>query len=136
MSIYRNEGNFVFVQTGNIAITNFSSASWGDFDNDGDLDILLCSAFVTTIYLNDGAGAFTDMQAGLPGQGFRIGVGGFRRRWRPGCGFRPAPNQYAADHQSSAAAALGIDVVMGYQSVSSKLGCPLGRPYPFQRPDL
>jgi len=47
-----------------------SSASWGDYDNDGDLDILLSgystSGDISKIYRND-AGNFTDINAGLIG---------------------------------------------------------------------
>jgi hypothetical protein len=49
----------------------YSSAAWGDYDNDGDLDILLTgstgSAFVSKVYRNDGRGAFTDLGAALTG---------------------------------------------------------------------
>ncbi len=65
--IYRNDGSMIFTQTVEIPITQFSSAHWGDFDNDGDLDILLCGALATTIYLNGGNDSFTNMPAGLPG---------------------------------------------------------------------
>ena len=48
-----------------------SSAAWGDYDNDGDLDILLTgdtgSAAIAGVYRNDGGGVFTDIGAGLPG---------------------------------------------------------------------
>ena len=40
-----------------------SSAAWGDYDNDGDLDILLAGSNVA-IYRND-AGTFVDIEAGL-----------------------------------------------------------------------
>src|ERR1041385_451107 len=42
--------------------------AWGDYDNDGDLDLLFSGnsndGFVTRIYRND-AGTFTDINAGL-----------------------------------------------------------------------
>ena len=45
--------------------------AWGDYDNDGDLDILLAgyteSAYVSKVYRNDGGGAFTDIGAALTG---------------------------------------------------------------------
>ncbi len=52
----------------------YSFAAWGDFDNDGDLDVLVCGALandslVTQIFRNDN-GVFTDIHAGLPG--FRL----------------------------------------------------------------
>ncbi|HYW68008.1 MAG TPA: S8 family serine peptidase, partial [bacterium] len=48
----------------------YSSAAWGDYDNDGDLDILLTgdtgSESISRVYEND-AGTFTDIAAGLTG---------------------------------------------------------------------
>ncbi len=47
-----------------------SSVAWGDYDNDGDLDILLtgngAGAIISRVYRNDD-GTFTDIEAGLPG---------------------------------------------------------------------
>ena len=53
----------------------YSSVAWGDFDNDGDLDLLVTGGaidptdepVVSRIYRNDGNGIFTDIKAGLPG---------------------------------------------------------------------
>src|SRR6266436_8392862 len=49
----------------------YGSIAWGDFDNDGDLDLLVSgdtgTGAVTRIYRNDGGGNFVDIQAGLPG---------------------------------------------------------------------
>ncbi|MBN2789272.1 MAG: VCBS repeat-containing protein [Candidatus Delongbacteria bacterium] len=42
------------------------SAAWGDYDNDGDLDILLTGSYYTKIYSNN-SGVFTDINAGLVG---------------------------------------------------------------------
>ena len=46
------------------------TTAWGDYDNDGDLDILLAgytgSGNISTIYTNDGDGTFTELTgAGL-----------------------------------------------------------------------
>ena len=46
--------------------------AWGDYDNDGDLDILLTGDHgsggrVAKVYRNDGGGTFTDIGAGLTG---------------------------------------------------------------------
>ena len=51
---------------------SYSSAAWGDYDNDGDLDILLTGAStnavpIARIYRNNGSSTFTDIDAGLPG---------------------------------------------------------------------
>ena len=69
--LYRNDvGSFTDTAT---ALTGVSSSSvaWGDYDNDGDLDILLTgwtgSGAVATVYRNDGSGEFTDTAAGLTG---------------------------------------------------------------------
>ncbi len=41
--IYRNNGDNTFTEQTSIALTGVgcSSVAWGDYDNDGDLDILL-----------------------------------------------------------------------------------------------
>lgn len=70
--LYRNDGNGVFtdINAGLTGVTS-SSAAWGDFDNDGDLDILLSGSSaagrVTKLFRNDGDGLFTDINAGLAG---------------------------------------------------------------------
>ncbi|WP_340094377.1 S8 family serine peptidase [Nostoc punctiforme] len=68
--IYRNDnGNFIDI---NAALQGVSdgSVNWADYDNDGDLDILLSGAnlsgFSSKIYRNDG-GIFTDISANLQG---------------------------------------------------------------------
>jgi len=54
---------------------NHYGAVWGDYDNDGDLDVLLTGIRdlqvfpwinITEIYNNDGSGSFTAISAGLP----------------------------------------------------------------------
>jgi len=69
--IFRNDGSGVFTDI-NAGLTPLieSSVSWGDFDNDGDLDILLTGYngnFISKIYSNDSNGVFTDINAGLVG---------------------------------------------------------------------
>ncbi|AFY82417.1 SBBP repeat-containing protein [Oscillatoria acuminata] len=64
-----NEGTFIQVETNLPGITD-SAVAWGDYDNDGDLDILLVgqkesSNSVATIYRNDGDNEFTDIDANL-----------------------------------------------------------------------
>jgi hypothetical protein len=74
--VHRNDGNGVFVRiAAALAGVISSSASWADYDNDGDLDILLSGATswngsspsISRVYRNDGSGLFTDIQAGLKG---------------------------------------------------------------------
>jgi uncharacterized repeat protein (TIGR01451 family) len=50
-----------------LAGVGYGSAAWGDYDNDGDLDILLTGNYSARVYRNDGAGAFVDVGAGLAG---------------------------------------------------------------------
>ncbi|MBI5471481.1 MAG: VCBS repeat-containing protein, partial [Ignavibacteriae bacterium] len=72
--VYRNDGSGVFtdINAGLAGVTG-SSVAWGDYDNDGDLDILLTgstngsnSGAISKVYRNDG-GTFTDIAAGLTG---------------------------------------------------------------------
>jgi uncharacterized delta-60 repeat protein len=70
--IYRNDGNGAFceIATSLASVAN-PSAAWGDYDNDGDLDILLAGSSsagpVANIYRSDGNGVFTNIPAGLAG---------------------------------------------------------------------
>ncbi len=64
--IYRNDGSSGFTDIGvPLAQVWRSSAAWGDYDNDGDLDILLTGVFTAKVYQNNG-GTFTDIRASLP----------------------------------------------------------------------
>jgi uncharacterized repeat protein (TIGR01451 family) len=69
--IYRNDGGSFTDTNASLAEIGYGSAAWGDYDNDGDLDILLSGQTYdyysfTKIYRNDG-GIFTDINAGLAG---------------------------------------------------------------------
>jgi len=66
--IYRNTGSgFTEVYAGSLTGVYYSSAAWGDYDNDGRLDILLTgytgSTTVAKIYRNTGSG-FSEVYAG------------------------------------------------------------------------
>ena len=67
--VYQNEnGTFTDINAGLLGVY-FGDASWGDYDNDGDLDILLIgtmigSNYISRIYRND-LGVFTDINADL-----------------------------------------------------------------------
>ncbi|NIR94904.1 MAG: T9SS type A sorting domain-containing protein, partial [Gammaproteobacteria bacterium] len=74
--VYRNEGNgnFTEVQAGLIGLTSGAGA-WGDYDNDGDLDIAITGAQnisppyhpVTKLYRNDGNDRFMPVMIPLTG---------------------------------------------------------------------
>ncbi len=47
--------------------TQYGNATWGDYDNDGDLDIVILGDPTTfKVYQNNGSFDFTDISAGLP----------------------------------------------------------------------
>jgi hypothetical protein len=59
-----------FVDTGiNLTPMRSGAGCWGDYDNDGDLDILMTgrrdNTFYTMIYRNNGNGTFTNLNAAL-----------------------------------------------------------------------
>lgn len=63
--LYRNDSGVFNEITAELTPLNYSSCAWGDYDNDGDLDILLAGYDRTyhpntMIYRND-TGAFTDI---------------------------------------------------------------------------
>ncbi len=71
VAVYHNEGNgtFVYVPT-NLPPLLLSAVAWGDYDNDGDLDIAISgwssdSLNILKIFRNDGNGVFTDINADL-----------------------------------------------------------------------
>jgi hypothetical protein len=68
--LYSNNGNGTFtkITTGEIVTDGLPSrsASWGDYDNDGDLDLLVAndSGQNNRLYANNGDGTFTTITAG------------------------------------------------------------------------
>ena len=73
--IYRNEGQGIFLET-EIFMEQIltGEACWGDYDNDGDPDILICGNYknqqgyiekISVIYRNESAGQFTRIDPGL-----------------------------------------------------------------------
>ncbi len=72
-ALYRNKGNDVFEEITDAGLENLAigSHSWGDYDNDGDVDLLIQGINGTTymattiLYKNNGDGTFTDAGAGL-----------------------------------------------------------------------
>ncbi len=71
--VYRNDGGDLFTDIGAALIgVDHSSVAWGDYDNDGDLDVLLTgwspsAGAVSKIYRNDGGDSFADIEAALIG---------------------------------------------------------------------
>ncbi|ETR68995.1 MAG: hypothetical protein OMM_04225 [Candidatus Magnetoglobus multicellularis str. Araruama] len=69
--LYQNKNlSFEWVNTAFLPIAE-SASDWGDYDNDGDLDLIICgissTGKVSKIYRNDGDGVFTDTLVSLPG---------------------------------------------------------------------
>jgi predicted nucleotidyltransferase len=68
--IYKNNGDNTFTEQTGISLTGVdkSSVAWGDYDNDGDLDILLTGksdlSYISKIYINNANNTFTE-QTGI-----------------------------------------------------------------------
>ncbi len=72
--LYKNESNNIFTKINNFPIpgTYIGDIAWGDYDNDGDLDILIQGYIggngqITSIYENKGSDVFVDSEIDLPG---------------------------------------------------------------------
>jgi hypothetical protein len=65
--LYRNNGNGTFVEVGVNSDTNdtgnSNSVAWGDFDNDGDLDLYVANDGANRLYRNEGNGTFREIGA-------------------------------------------------------------------------
>jgi predicted nucleotidyltransferase len=69
--VYRNTNSgFGEVYAGSLTGVYGGSAAWGDYDNDGDLDILLTGSYIAKVYRNTGNG-FSEVYPGsLTGVGY------------------------------------------------------------------
>ncbi|MHC4546421.1 MAG: FG-GAP repeat domain-containing protein [Planctomycetota bacterium] len=75
--IYRNDsGTFTNINAGLTGVSA-SPLAWGDYDNDGDLDLALAgytgSVEICEIYRNDG-GTFTNIHAPLTSTWLHLGI--------------------------------------------------------------
>jgi uncharacterized repeat protein (TIGR01451 family) len=81
--VYRNDGGGSFNLSTGLRGVDHSSVAWGDYDNDGDLDILLAGesfmGFVTELYRNDGGGTFTYISVDMvkPGRNASLAWGDY-----------------------------------------------------------
>jgi hypothetical protein len=72
---YLNNGDGTYSNTLSLAHREFNSMDWGDYDNDGNLDLVMsggdpATGNFTKIFHNDGNGMFTEMPIPLPGGGY------------------------------------------------------------------
>jgi hypothetical protein len=78
--LFRNDGGGAWtdVTPGSLSLTSDSrGAAWGDYDNDGDLDLYVANGGgANQLFRNDGSGAFVDVTSGvLANAGVARGVG-------------------------------------------------------------
>jgi hypothetical protein len=69
--LFRNDGNGVFTRVlegapvpNPMRSNSGNGAAWGDYDNDGNLDLFVANGQTNVLYRNDGAGRFTRIPAG------------------------------------------------------------------------
>ncbi len=72
--LYRNENGALRETSTNLPAIAYGDAAWGDYDNDGDMDVLLTGAasdgaYTTVLYRND-AGTFEPAAMDFPGLHF------------------------------------------------------------------
>ncbi len=69
-SVYRNDGGGVFTLAASLPGVYYAGVAWGDYDNDGDLDLLVAGEYginpYTQLFRNDGNDTFTPVNSGIP----------------------------------------------------------------------
>ena len=79
-ALYRNEGNGRFTdvtESARLGRRSFGlAAAWGDYDDDGDLDLYVSNYGSNILYRNNGDGTFLDVtqKAGVGDEGFSAGI--------------------------------------------------------------
>src|SRR5436190_884029 len=64
--LYRNEGNDRFTEIPvDLAGGEYGRIEWGDYDNDGDLDLLYCGGGATRLFRSDGNDVIIPISIGL-----------------------------------------------------------------------
>lgn len=66
-----NNGSYTLSTSSNLPPIMFGESTWGDIDNDGDMDIILIGedasyTVFTALYINDGNGVFTNLNLNIP----------------------------------------------------------------------
>jgi predicted nucleotidyltransferase len=77
--IYKNNGDNSFTEQTGISLIGVvaRSVAWGDYDNDGDLDILFNGSNILKIYKNDGNDSFIEQTGiSIAGIGFSCAIWG------------------------------------------------------------
>ena len=78
-SLYQNNGGSFSEVSTTLPDLDSGSVAWGDYDNDGDLDVLIVgrsASFIGAIYKNNGGGAFQNINGGLKTVRFGMGIWG------------------------------------------------------------
>ncbi|UTW63948.1 VCBS repeat-containing protein [bacterium SCSIO 12741] len=80
--LFRNDGNGQFTEVSAPGLVDYSGychgAAWGDYDNDGYLDLIVCEFMPTRfnlLYHNNGDGTFTRVESSVVTQEARYSIG-------------------------------------------------------------